>query len=59
MDCLVINLLWSEVFETNATFRAATTGLDHILVACDLTHDTVVGLYGGGRIVSIPDHGVW
>ena len=30
-----INLLWCEIREMNATFRPASTGLDHSLGACD------------------------
>ena len=32
---VIFNLLWSEFDETNATFRSASTDLDHALVACD------------------------
>ena len=34
---VLFNLLWSEFDETNATFRSASTDLDHALVVCDLT----------------------
>ena len=33
----IFNLLWSEFVEMNATFRSASTDLDHALVVCDLT----------------------
>ena len=29
---LIFNLLWSEFVETNATFRSASTDLDHLCV---------------------------
>ena len=32
-----INLLWSKIRKKKVTFRPASTGLDHTLVACDLT----------------------
>ena len=40
---LVVGDLWAEfsktvkLLETNATFRSASTDLDHALVVCDLT----------------------
>ena len=39
----ILNLLWSEFFETNATFRSASTDLGHALVVCDLTQTLVSG----------------
>ena len=32
---VIFNLLWNEFDETNATFRSASTDLDHVLVVCD------------------------
>ena len=34
---VIFNLLCSKCVETNATFRSASTDLDHALVVCDLT----------------------
>ena len=36
---VTLNLLWSKFAKTNswATFRSASTDLDHALVVCDLT----------------------
>ena len=34
---VILNLVWSEFFETDATFRSASTDLGHALVVCDLT----------------------
>ena len=34
---VICNLLWNEFDKTNATFRSASTNLDHALVVCDLT----------------------
>ena len=39
---VILSLLWSEFFETNATFRSASTDLGHALVVCDLTQIVVV-----------------
>ena len=34
---VIFNLLWSKFVETNATFRSASTDLDHALVVCIYT----------------------
>ena len=31
---IIVNIHWSQVVETNATFRPASTGLDHAWVTC-------------------------
>ena len=54
---VIFNLLWSEFVETNATFRSASTDLDHALVVCDMTQIPAEGSgcrWGGG--IGIPDH---
>ena len=37
-----INLLWSGICKTNATFRTASMCLDLTLVACDLTQKQIL-----------------
>ena len=40
----MLNLLWSKICEKNATFQLASVGLNHALVACDLTRIHMEGI---------------
>ena len=53
---VILNLLWSEFDEMNATFRSASTDLDHTLVVCDLTQIPAEGSGCRWGAAGIPDH---
>ena len=53
---VIFNLLWSEFDETNATFRSASTDLDHALAVCDLTQIPAEGSGCRWGAVGIPDN---
>ena len=57
---LIIYLLWSKFCETHATFRSASTDLDHeSVVACGLTQISAEGSGCRWGAVGIPDHDSW
>ena len=52
---VIFNLISSEFVETNATFRSASTDLDHALVVCDLTQIPAEGYGCRWGAADIPD----